>query len=762
MEKLFNYIKINIKYASKSVFHKFKEYIPFFAALFIIQSVFFSIFITTATNAKNTEEKLYQKFDYDIVISGLDYNQTLVPERQLYIKSFMRDRMFEEYKIEQAPEKEGGDYRIYITMRDGEDLDYFLKTYIYEPLNNAENIRVSTSPLYEYKTASLLSDSPSLFLWIIMCFISIGAITAIYSVRINNQKFLYGIYITFGANLKKLISTSVFEMIILAALSFLPATLFTYVIASIAYIPFGILPILNIKILLRVLISIFIISICGAYIPMKIVSKKTPLSLISSQDNSNFASSPIKSTNFLGKTFPKNYEALSFWRFRKYYASLLLSSVLFTSVFVCGFYISDTQKASLDTPIKEFVIFNESRLSESEQKLEINTLCDSILSKEGIDSISWQVDTPASLINSIMILPKKNLHSAGGLYTTTKSSSIQSEEMQTVYDDFKSQNYTNVVNSFKYSALDENLAKNIESEYVIEGDINSIFNSPNTVVISEEIFNTQKFKFEVGDKIIIAKHTETLSEFGGDYFDTVAVLNYMINDNIYEFYEFTVGAVIKKYGDTEGYFTVGFNDEDYQNMTGNSFVPTEMNVMLDADISSESVEDLRQELNEFFYETESNYSLTQTYDSVSRDIKMQKNSRFFIIFLSSLVLLMSPILWFFTQSAFFAKREKELFVLRAYGAKEKKISQMFLRSGTISSILGFGIATIMSLPASYLIFKLMTNWLPSWGIIRSESYFRFALSPISILVCAVVSGLCGLLSAIIPYKISLRRYNKNS
>ena len=148
MENFLKYVKSNTKYAAKSVFHNFKEYLPFFAALFIIQCIFFTIFITTATNAKNTEEKLYQQFDYDVVISGLDYNQTLVPERQLYIQSFMKNRMFESYRIEQAPEIEGGDYRIYVTMREGEDLDFFIDSYINKPLNSPDNIRVTTSPLY--------------------------------------------------------------------------------------------------------------------------------------------------------------------------------------------------------------------------------------------------------------------------------------------------------------------------------------------------------------------------------------------------------------------------------------------------------------------------------------------------------------------------------------------------------------------------------------------------------------------------------------
>ena len=195
MEFLFEYIKRNTKYAAKNVFLKFKEYIPFFAAIFVIECVFFSIFITTASNQKNISEEISAKFDYDVVVSGLTENESAALQNSLYFPSLKKDRVFENYWIKQAPANEGGDYRFYVNMREGHEYEYLVETYISPYLSDNERITVDISPLYEYKTTSnMISASPNILLLAVMCVISTVAVAAIYSVRLNNQKFMYGIY----------------------------------------------------------------------------------------------------------------------------------------------------------------------------------------------------------------------------------------------------------------------------------------------------------------------------------------------------------------------------------------------------------------------------------------------------------------------------------------------------------------------------------------------------------------------------------------
>ena len=763
MEKFWEFIKTNTKYAAKSVFLKFKEYIPFLAALFVILSVFFTIFITTATNARNVQEKLEENFDCDVIVSGLDYTQSLSVDRLLYIQSFMKKRTFESYRIERASVYEGGDYRVYVVMREGHELEDFLEYYINEPLGEASNVTVTTTPLYEHKiSARANSDSPPLLLIAFICAISVAAIAALYSTRINSKKFMYGIYITLGADLKKLISTAVFEMMLLALVAFIPSALLTYLFAYLAYAKFAIIPAIKLGILIKVLICIFIISVIGAYLPMKMVSKKTPLSLISSEDNANLASSPRRSVDLLGRIFPKHYEFLSLWRFRKHYAKILLTSVLFTSVFVCGIYVSDMFETSVSQPIYEFTVLNNFEADEAEQKYDVSCIHKTVSEIEKVYGVTWEVSTPAASNYSFMLLPKASRSNSGGVTASTVNLECIDENMQKAYGEYRSQKFTSITNSFKYSSLDESTISYIENNYAVVGDIRSVLNKSDHIVISEDIFNEKRFNFKVGDKIILAKHVEALDTYGGDLFDTIGYLHYLAEDNTYEFFEYTIGAVIKDYSGSDGLFTVGMNESDYKKLTGSSVIPKTIDIILDADTSISEAEEINERLVSLFYYMGSDYQLTRSYEATTRNITKEENQRTFAVLLSALVVIMCPVVWFFSQTAFFSKRRKELYVLRAYGAKEGDIRKMFNYSGGVMSVAGFVMATLLSLPASYLIFMTMNTWLPSLGFISSNVNYSFYLSPIAVIFCAAISAASGFLSALIPYKLSIKKKNQTS
>ena len=753
MEKLWTYIKTNTKHAAKTVFRKFKEYLPFLAALFVIQCTLFSVFITKATNSKNLSDTLYEKFDHDLVVSGLTSSQSVEADNVLYIQSLMKKRCFESYKIEQASTEEGGDFRIYVVIREGEDVEQFIDYYIVDILGDPSNIEINTTPLYEYKS-SINTDMPSLLLIAGICLISVIAITAIYSIRINSQKFTYGIYITFGANLSRLISSAVFEMMVLAVILFIPSALFTYLFAYTAYFPFGITPVISLKIIFRVFLSVLIIAIAGVYFPMKLVSRKTPLSLISSNDNSNYVSSPSRSANLLGKDFPKHYELLSMLRFRKYYLKLILSSVIFTSIFICGFYISDMYSVAKNQPIQEFIVINHSTATPKSQMDDINFLHDTISEMEHVSAVTWDSSTPAKELSSFVITKRSSLKSAAGMYASISNISAEDPLMQEKYNEYKDEGYTAVTNSFKYSAFNERNLDYIEKNYKVDGDIYSILNNENTVIISDEIYNSKKFNFKVGDKIILSKHMENISSFDGDYFDTVGVLEHLVEDNIYEFYEFTVGAIIKDYGDSEGTFTIGMSESDYRTLTNKRAVPKTVNILLSPNSTISEANELDKGLSSLFYYMGSEYRLTRTHDVVEHNMTVEENQRVFVVFLSYLVLVMCPVVWFFSQFAFFDKRKNELYVLRAYGAKEKNISKIFLYSGAVVSALGFLISILMSLPMSYLIYKTMSSWLPSAGFINTGINYKFYISPMALLLSAFVTAISGFVSAYMPYKFT--------
>ena len=761
MEFLIEYLKRNTKYAAKNVFLKFKEYIPFFAAIFIIECVFFTIFITTATNARNIEEELSTQFDYDIVVTGLTENESVALKNSLYYPSIKKTRAFDEYWVKQAPENEGGDYRLYINMREGKDHTLFLADYI-DPYLSSSNNSVELSPLYEYEISSnILSESPGILLVIVMCLISVLAISAIYSVRVNNQKFMYGIYITFGANLKKLVSTAVFEMMLIGVLTFIPAAAITYLFSHLAYLPFGISPLFKAGSIIKVLLCILLISILSSYVPMKLTSKKPPIELIVSSDNSNHVISPRGSFDLLGKKYPKHYETLSFWRFRKYYAKLILSSVIFTSIFICGFYISDMYDLNNTKEIYEYSLTAQtSKLSEAERENNINYLYSEITAIDGVSGMTWNVDAPATELQSFLLAKQKDVRKSRGVMADISKAEILSPEMKLCIDDFRDDKYKLATNAFKYSCFDENMIDYISEHFEVVGDPYKILTSPNYVIVSENIYNERCLDFSVGDEIVVAKHIDTLAPLESDLFDRLGVIKHLVEKTYCEFEVYTVAAVIKDYPDSVGTFTVGMNESEFVYMTMREPTPSEASIYLDASVDMEKAADIDYKINSIMLNVGDEYNLHRNYETVDRKIATEKNQTVFAIMISFLVLIMSPVVWFFSQNSFIEKRDKELYVLRAFGALESQISKMFSRSGSILAVLGFVVATLMSLPASYLIYMLFNTWLPSLGIISNDIMYKFYISPIALILCAIVSASSGYFASMIPYKLSQRKLNK--
>ena len=53
--------------------------------------------------------------------------------------------------------------------------------------------------------------------------VGVVIILLLYNIRINHFKFTYGIYMSYGADFRKLFSTSIWEIIAVSTVTFLPA-----------------------------------------------------------------------------------------------------------------------------------------------------------------------------------------------------------------------------------------------------------------------------------------------------------------------------------------------------------------------------------------------------------------------------------------------------------------------------------------------------------------------------------------------------------
>lgn len=763
MEKILKYLFRNLKYAGKNVFSKMKAYLPFFVAFFVIQAVFFTAFVTTATNYQNRYEKISERYDYDILISGLSYNDYITIDDKLYIMSYMKNRTFESYKISKVTNEFGEEWRIYVLMRDGMSNDEFLNYYVYSNQDylNMDNIEITFTPLNEYRNSvSLYAKTPSLLLLVALTAVSSLAVLTLYDVQVNHDRFRYGIYMTYGAGFKRLVSTCVFEMIVVAMVSLIPSGSFVYGVSRLFYGQYGIMPIFEYQSVIKAVLMSLIVAVIGVLLPMKFLSRKTPMSLIIAQDNSNLISSPRTTRFIIGERFLKIYESLGMWRFRKYYLKLLSSAVAFSAVFLCGYYISYMNNSVATQSIEEFRFDSKKTDTKILSKAELYSgylsdldfFYDTFSDMDGVASVEYSVEKSAAGVGNMMLMNDRMARRSLGDMASIKHTTNPFEDTDASLKKYSGEGYHNLTYMYKYRAYDENMLKVLDEKYEVEGDIYSVITDDNTVIVTETVMNTKKFNFEVGDKIVICRIVEMGEEVEFvDPFDTVGIVGEQIRRNRYEFIEYIVGAVIKDIPETEGYFSVGLSYDEYTALVKQEPVPLSASVYLDSDVSEKEYNEVLLKANQVKNYYGHDFALTDTYGYLYRTIERQECSYGFGLVLSFLVLVISPIVWFYSQTLFYEKRSKEMYVLAAYGAKKSMFRRIHMASGKILSVLGFVFATVLGVLASLLVFKTMNEWLVFFGFGTGVNY-RFYISPIALAICLVLSAFCGFVSAYLPYR----------
>ena len=236
-------------------------------------------------------------------------------------------------------------------------------------------IRYETSPLYNLDSDILDMRLSCLIKLLVLALVSIAVIILLFNIRVNHFKFMYGIYMSFGADTKKLFSTSFWEMMMIGVLTLLPAGGIAYGVDFYLYstanadvdgyleaLPFALSPWLMAFSLLFI-IPIFFVAV---YVPIKATASKPPLQLLLAEDNSNLVVSPKISTQLIGRKFPKAYENLGLIRFRKYCATLVASSVLFASIFVWISFFRDIYDFDMNQDKAEFVVTARSETRQKE------------------------------------------------------------------------------------------------------------------------------------------------------------------------------------------------------------------------------------------------------------------------------------------------------------------------------------------------------------------------------------------------------------
>ena len=773
-----------LKTAAKTVFKNFGEYASFFVALFIIQSLLWLLCFATSTNIARERQVIESTYDYHFAVEHLTVSDMAALENALTLKDYQVIRSYESYEI--IPPDEYTDfYTLKVRLKASSEPGTFIQYYLTNNDINTARLQITFTPLYTYETEYIATNiSDAIWVGILLVVLSVIVMMSLFNIRLNHYKFQYGIYMACGAGFSRLFSSSIWEMMIISFATLAASAVASFGICATMFATVGVavkwwmIPLVLALNLLIVFLSV--------RVPLQHLSHQTPVSLIVAQDNSNLVSSPRRSFKIFNKSFPYHYELFSIWRFRWYFIRTLVASILFTSIFLCTVYVGYMKKTDEAVMGPEFVAYvdfgNVDITGVSEEILNIHDIVEimndaqseAIETIDGVTYSLWINETTAGEVNSHVLL-ESDL--TGGAAYSVGAGGIES-------------GYNRATNMYSYTAMDKHFIDTLCRMYEVDGDPYAVLNDGNKIIISDALYNAQSFNFEPGDRVLAGKCIRGKLD-ASDYMSlsNKEILRKQLEKCVYEYQEYEIAAVVHGYEAEDSLlfgmnyleyfaFTRGAASKSYDKANGSD-------AQLDGDSYAAMIVDLDGAVKIFTEQgLESGYSeqmllkirdgLRRYVESYGMDVRIQRNYRILndelvdqrhtydrTLIMAVLLLMLSPVVWFFSQLLFYFKREKEINILRMFGANESSLKRLYSFAGLIMASLAIAVTIILGYLSSFGIYKLFNNVLIKYGMTSGTSY-EFYVSIPALLVCVLVSVLCGFLSSYIPYSISKRRREREA
>ncbi len=747
MERLFEYLKRSLKIARKSIFFNFKQYIYFFIALLIVQ-MFYGIMTISAYNNRVVErDSAVSEYNYDIMLSHLNESQYL-KVKNYGGSEFSGDKYYKLLEGGTAEYTDGGDkyydVRLVFTEKDtGACLNKFTDQYynVKEQKGALLTGADANNKFYYYESprmqidSNIIANQASYYaISGLLLALSIFLMTSLYNIRVNQYKFTYGVYMTYGADFKKLFGTAFWEMFMISCITFIPSVIISTVVVYLIYLPSGFAFAFNPLVFLQVFVFSLIVVLFAVFFPMRIMAIRQPMSLIVTQDNSNLVISPKYSINVFKKKFPTMYELYSSWRFRKYSVNLLATAIVFCAFFIMGLYLADIYTTDLEYNRPDFRIDLEDSYADYDQDMS-----DELYAIEGIEAVQVADNSvEATELGTHILVGKSDVKLFASSVVNYKG------------DDFDGEGDMRACNSVAFNATSEEQIKVLEEFYNYEGDLLSAVKNENTVIIGESVSNISTFKYEVGDKIWVGVRKDNKSIDGNLTGKTL--LREQIEKFSFEYEEFTIGAILTDI--PSGDMPIFFSESDYKTVTGKDAKAYNLNVYIDQSIEGEKLSSLDNSLREWS-RGYGNVNVENTYQISKNSVAYDKHNNELYICISILLLGISPIMWFFSQSLYYLKRESEFNILQALGAMVKEIRQIYVQGGLIMAGLSLIVSFILSFLGSYALFYVYNVMMPYFT--GENVRYAFYMPWYALLTSIVVSVGCGFLSAYFPF----RSYIKN-
>ncbi|GEM_PF-1288915 len=719
--------------AFANVIKSFREYLVFFLALIIVQSFFWILWMDFDLYSSEAET-ISRNCDYNLIVEGYtDQEWSNLFNGNFYIHNNEQpeSRGYESYEISHYYGNPG-EVLVRVKFLLIKDTVEYCNSFLSRYRLGGENVSCTYGERTLYHQRIAEKESETVRNTVLCALFSALIIVSLFVIRVNHFKFKYGIYMSFGANFEKLIEVCAWEMLSLALISFIPALAFSgllfYIVTGrieLAGIPGRVLPSI-----LWLLCVIF-----AAVIPaVRIIASKTPLSLISAEDNSNLVSSPMRSFRIFGKSFPFHYELYGFIRFRKYYAILLGFCIAFTTMYSCGIFLADMDKTKSETPTAQFNI--ESSIDEID-----DTVIEEIIDKDGVRGLYWENTLSCTAISSHILLNEDQARGISGKTVDWKK--------------YKADN------NFRYFVLDNLLYEEVERGKLWEtdGDLESVLGSTEKVAVTCSMNNQNLLNFKVGDTVTIAALIDMDNSVKLETADRRLILTQLLRGGDFNYYTVEIAAVIDD-GDATGEYSVIMSPELYSKITGRESKRMNVSVYLEDDCSILRSEELRNVISNAV-SSNSGTVLRETGAIYEKHLQNVCVAGRLITIEAFALLLVSPLVWFFSQSMFMKKRRDEIYILGALGGTDRDLSRLFSLSGAILACVSCVATACLSSLLTYGVFWFFNVFMPSFGFGENVRY-EYSFSWGGFAVCFAVSLLSAVLASYLPFLsyIREREYRK--
>ena len=715
------------------MFFNFKQYVSFFAALFIIQTFYGLIAVSNANNDIIEYQHVQNEYDYHMVLRDLNEDQ------YLYLVNnsaavFKNDTIFKILRYDENRNYMTGQdrYDMYLFFVRDKDIscDRFYNKYL-EPLKSlgreGESFVITETPLLRFEYNEQNNLATFIFTTLLLLAVSIFLLTALYNIRVNQYKFTYGVYMTFGADFKMLFGTAFWELFVISVVTLVPAVLVSTLAVYLIYLPSGFAFHFSLLAFLEVVIFNLAVVLVSVWMPMRVMAIRQPMTLIVTEDNSNLVTSPMRSINLMKGKFPTYYEFCSIWRFRKYSVQLLTTAIVFCALFICGLYYADIDERKLEYPRPQFTVdLSKTGFAYDEEMSADLYAIPGITEVKAVDN-----NIEAMEIASHMITSKDN---------------VRPFSNQVIYKS-ESNPITNhrVTNEVLYTGLSEEQIRILE-KYEYEGDLRSIFANPSTVIIGDSISNVPTYRFEVGDTIQIAIKTGA-SELVDVNLSGRVLLKEQIESYSYEYRTFTVGAVLHDI--PSGSMPIFFTPQDYKTVTGRNADTNRLEIYVDPTLTPERAAEVDERVRDWG-RTLGEVGVYNTHQLSLDTIVADKHQTELYTCIAILILFISPLVWFFSQTLYYFKREKEFNILQSMGACVKDIRHIYLQGGFVMAALSLLVSVLLSYVGSYALFYAFNVLAPYFTheIVRYPFYMPWY----AILTAILMSVGCGFFSTYLPFR----------